>query len=347
MQAEKVSACLILALISTLVIAPITLSQSIFLKVTVTTEKSAYHYRQLIRIYGNVTYEGALVEEGLVGLQVQAPNDRTMALRTVPANTTPSDSWAIEITSFMSTDSDGDPKDTFEKDSWAWFKVSIRNNNSFGNKTVLLTITLCDVDSTPFQLHWLTTVIDAQATLTEMPRLLVGAYDGGDWVSTGGATAYANVYTDWPLNDGYPYSPEKSANFMITSGSGLSSLSTSSVLPTSDNGYNSYEAAIRLPPQTPLGTCTIIASAYYNGHKDAFDTTTFDREYEMLGDIVFNRKIDIFDIVIIAAAYGTQGGDILWNPEVDITSASTFEHADGKVNLYDVVLVSGRYGTEY
>lgn len=155
------------------------------------------------------------------------------------------------------------------------------------------------------------------------------------------------MYTDWPLNDGYPYSPEKSANFTITSGSGLSSLSTNSALPTSDNGHNSYEAAIRLPPRTPLGTCTIIASAYYNGHKDALDTTTFDREYEMLGDIVFNRKIDIFDVVILAAAYGTQGGDILWNPEADISSASTFEHADGKVNIYDVVLVSGRYGTEY
>ncbi|MCW3987950.1 MAG: hypothetical protein NWE87_06505 [Candidatus Bathyarchaeota archaeon] len=347
MQAKKVSACLILALVSTLIMAPTTLSQSIFLKVTVTTEQSAYHYRQLVRIYGNVTYEDALVEEGLVGLQVQAPNDRIIALRTVPANATPSDPWTIEITSFMSTDSNGNPKDTFEKDSWAWFKVSIRNNNSFGNNTVLLTITLCDVDSTPFQLHWLATVINAQATLTEMVRLLVGAYDGGDWVSTGGATAYANVYTDWPLNDGYPYSPEKSANFTITSGSGLSSLSTNSATQADENGYNSYEAAIRLPPRTPLGTCTIIASAYYNGHKDAFNTTTFDREYEMLGDIIFNHKIDIYDIVAVASAYATQGGSPLWNPEADVTSANNPEHADGKVNLYDVVLVSGKYGTTY
>jgi len=65
MLTKKLILCLALVLISTFAIVPKTFSQSLFLAVTVTTEKSEYHYRQLVNIYGNVTFEGELVEEGL------------------------------------------------------------------------------------------------------------------------------------------------------------------------------------------------------------------------------------------------------------------------------------------
>lgn len=335
MLSKKLSICLVLALISTLAMVPITFSQSLFLAVTVTSEKSTYHYRQLVNIYGNVTFEDSLVEEGLVALQLQNPYSTTLAVRTVPANMTPSQSWTVEITSFLSTDSNGDPKNTFKKKTFAYFKTSIKNNNMLGSQTVLLAITLCDIDSTPFQIHWLKMSINPGANHTE----LVGLYID-EWVSTGTATAYANVHTDFPSNGGYPYSPEKSATFTITSTSGSASASTSPTLQPRQNSYNSYEATIRLPPQAPLGNYTITASAYYKGFKDAFDTATFNREYEMLGDIIFDRSIDIYDVVVVVSAYGSRGGNPKWNPEADL-------EANGEIDIYDVVIVTGKYGTTY
>jgi len=300
-----------------------------------------------VNIYGNVTFEGELVEEGLVGLQLQDPNNRTVALRTVPANRTPSQSWSIEITSVLPTDYEGNPQNSFVKGNDGWFKISLKNNDPFGSKNILLVITLCDFDSTPFRIHWVEKILAGGETLTEMVRLSISAYDGGDWVSTGNATVYANVFTDWPVNGGYPYSPEKSAVFTITSTSGAISTSTISASQAMEDNYHSYEVSIRLPPQAPLGIYTITASAYYQGFNDAFNTVVFSREYEMLGDILYNRKIDIYDIVVAATAYGTQGGSTLWNPEADLTSKNKPEEADGKVDLYDVVYVTGKYGTTY
>jgi hypothetical protein len=339
MLSNKLSAYLLLALISMVIITPTVFSQP-QLEVTVTTEKSAYHYRQLVNIYGNVTYGGELVQDGLVAIQLQDPNNKTLALRTVPANATPVENWAVEITSFLSTDSSGTPQDTFNKGSNAWFKVSVRNNDPFENRTVLLIIVLYDMDSTPFQIHWLLTDINPQASVTEMVRLSLTAYDGGSWVSTGSATAYANVLTDWPSNGGYPYSPEKSTTFTITSGSGTASASTNSTLQANESSYTSYNASIRLPPNVALGAYKITVSAYYRGFKNVFNIAIFNREYEIRGDILLDHEINIFDVVIIASAYGTQGGDSKWNPEADL-------EPDGKVDIFDVVIVAGEYGATY
>lgn len=339
MLSKKLSAYLLLALINMVIVTPTVFSQSP-LEVTVTTEKSAYHYRQLVNIYGNVTYDDELVQDGLVTIQLQDPNNNTLALRTVPANTTPVEDWTVEITSFLPTDSEGNPQDTFNKGSNAWFKTTVHNNDPFQSRTVLLIIVLCDVDSTPFKIHSLLTDINPEATVTEMVRLSLSAYDGGSWVSTGSATAYANVLTDWPSNGGYPYSPEKSTTFTITSGSGTTSASTSSTLQANESSYNSYHTSIRLPPNVDLGAYKITVSAYYSGFKNAFNIAIFNREYEIRGDILLDREINIFDIVIIASAYDTQGGDPKWDPEADL-------EPNGKVDIFDIVLVAGVYGTTY
>lgn len=292
------------------------------------TDKTSYHYRQMVSIYGNVTFDGSLVEEGLVAIQLENPANNTLALRTVPANETPSDNWTVEITSFLSTDAGGNPKTIFNRNSFAYFRADMRNNNIFSNRTVLFTITLCDSDSTPFQIHWLTTTINPGQT----HEVLVALYID-DWVSTGNATAYASVCTDWPKNGGYPYAPGRRVNFGIV---------TTSVTPYQppEVGNSSYRADIRLPPGAQLGTYSITVSAYYKGNKDAFNFRTFTRQYELLGDIVYNRKINIYDIVKATIAYNSQGGDPLWNPEADL-------NPNGKIDIFDIVIVTAKYGTEY
>lgn len=340
---KKALACTLLALITLFIMAPVAFSQP-QLAITVTTGKSEYHYRQLVNVYGNVTYFDQLVDEGLVALQITFPHslEGFNATRTVPANATPTESWAIEITSFKTTDSNGNTQTSFGIGGYAWFEVTIWNNDDFGNKTVLYALTLCDSDSTPFKFHWVRVTIQAGTNFTERVRIDLNPYDGGTWLSTGTAKAYANVYTNWPSMGGYPYCPEKSAAFTITSTGMQTTASTTSAATsaTTASSYNSYQAAIRLPPNIPLGIYTITASAYYNGFGDTYTTTAFNREYELKGDIMYNRKVDIFDVVAAASAYGTKGGVPLWNPEADLD-------ANGKVDIFDIVTVASNYGETY
>jgi hypothetical protein len=317
------------------------------LSIIVQTEKSHYHYRQLVNIYGNVTYLGQLVEEGLVAIQITFPSglEGRNATRTVPANATPVDNWEVEIVSFQTTDEEGDPQTSFVKGGNAWFEVTLHNNNQYLERTVLYVLTLCDCDSAPFKSRSMRIRVPAGGGFTERTMIDLNAWTnvGGNWLSTGTATAYANIYTNWPSMGGSPYCPEWSAAFTITTSGMQTTTSTTQTAATAAptvSHYNSYQVAIRLPPIIPLATYTVTASAYYNGFRGSYTTATFDRDYELRGDIIYNRKLDIFDMVAVASAYGTKGGMSRWNPEADLD-------VNAKVDVFDVVTAAGHYGETY
>ena len=69
-----------------------------------------------------------------------------------------------------------------------------------------------------------------------------------------------------------------------------------------------------------------------------------------LGEVDFVRKsngcykIDIFDVVIAASAYGSQGTavpDRNWVPGVDLAPAG------GQINIFDIITITSKYGTEW
>ena len=59
---------------------------------------------------------------------------------------------------------------------------------------------------------------------------------------------------------------------------------------------------------------------------------------KILGDINGDGKVDIFDIVLAADAYGTVLGDPLWNPDADVAPIY------GKIDIFDIVTVGSKYG---
>ena len=339
-------ACLTFALIALFLVTHVSMCAP-QLAIIVQTEKIHYHYRQLVNIYGNVTYLDQLVEEGLVAIQITFPSglEGHNATRTVPAHATPVDNWEVEIVSFRTTDQDGNPQTSFVKGGNAWFEMTIQNNMPLQERTVLYVLTLYDCDSTPFKSRWVRMTIPGGGNFTERAMIDLNAWTniGGNWLPTGAAFAYANIYTNWPSMGGSPYSPEQSAVFTITTTSLQTTTSNTqaatTAAPTVGN-YNSYQVAIRLPPIIPLGTYTVTASAYYNGLRGSYTTATFDRDYELRGDIVYNRKLDIFDMVAVASAYGTKGGVPRWNPEADLD-------VNAKVDVFDLVIAAGRYGETY
>jgi hypothetical protein len=55
------------------------------------------------------------------------------------------------------------------------------------------------------------------------------------------------------------------------------------------------------------------------------------------GDVNYNGKVDLQDLVMLALAYGSSPGDTRWNPNADIND-------NGKVGLSDLAILALHYG---
>jgi len=62
-----------------------------------------------------------------------------------------------------------------------------------------------------------------------------------------------------------------------------------------------------------------------------------------VGDINGDGKVDMKDVALVAAAFGTYPGHPRWNPDADITGP-TYLVPDNKVNMRDVSLVAKNFG---
>jgi hypothetical protein len=78
-------------------------------------------------------------------------------------------------------------------------------------------------------------------------------------------------------------------------------------------------------------------SSSYEGAK-ATNKTTFELMRERLStDINGDGVVNIFDVAIVAKAYGSYPGHPRWNPAADLDSNET-------VNIFDVAKVAKDYG---
>ena len=60
----------------------------------------------------------------------------------------------------------------------------------------------------------------------------------------------------------------------------------------------------------------------------------------ILGDVDGDRDVDIFDIVAMAGAYGSETGDPEYEPNYDLDG-------DGDIDIYDIVAAAGNYGESW
>jgi len=106
-----------------------------------------------------------------------------------------------------------------------------------------------------------------------------------------------------------------------------------------------------LPWQTILeGAGTYYASDLNSTHLVLKGNNHFWMETPLLGEVDFVRKpdgcfkIDIFDVVMAATAYGSQGTgipDSNWLPGADLAPPA------GEVDIFDIVTITGKYGEEF
>ena len=236
------------------------------LLVTVTTDKQSYTLRENVKISGNLTYNGNPADTGLIGIQVNTPTKK-LVIRTITLQGT-QEEWPVDITSLYASNDAGDLQLGFERGKFAWFKVDVKNNAPV-DREVLITVNVYDNNSIPIGIAAARVTITANSKVTFMPAIWIEK-----WVATGTATVYANVYTDWPENDGKPLCPEKYSTFVILESEYDKSLPGSTS--TNAKGQNgSYELTFRHRPDIEPGIYTVIVSAWHAGWT-AYSTTTFE-----------------------------------------------------------------------
>lgn len=298
--------------------------------VVVYTDKSEYAYfRQPIHVTGQVFYKGDPVEGGIVAIEVGYPDKTVALIRTVSTGSNITFDGQLQILSVIPCDQNGNPKNSFIRDGKAYFNVTVMNNR-ITSRDALMTVTICDIDFTPLDTVSVQATISGESVFSFIAETMLPS-----WSSTGTAKVHISVLTGWLSLNGYPYCQGKSANFTITSGSA----------PYSNAAYSEpingteYNMTFRLSPFWPLGTCDVKVGALYEGFT-CWRNTTFTTVTQELGDLDFDRDIDLFDAVTIMGAYGERSGEQLWDPTADL-------YPSGKIDLYDAVILLGKYGKKY
>jgi len=288
---------------------------------TVTTSKQYYYLDETIHIYGNLTLDGNLTSDALVGLEVENSKNQSIIIRTIPTGDVSNKTWFIEILNVYPCDRWGTPKFNFSIGTLSYFNVTIKNND-IENHWVYISVNTYDSSNTPIGITAIEYVAYANYTGSQIISVPVPST-----ASNGTGKAYANVYSLNPKRGGKPYGPEKFANFNITN---------SSVIPASQpnpptlNG--NYNCSFHLPPNAPAGLYQVFATSMYNGWL-ALNTTTF--YVKVPGDVNGDFRVNLADLSYLGVAWWSKPGSPNWNPNCDFNN-------DLMVNLGDVALL-GRY----
>jgi hypothetical protein len=316
------------------------------LTLTVTTDKPTYYSKENVTIYGILTQNGALVPDGLVAIQVQDPKGQTLLIRTTTTGAAPPETPYVKVRSVIPCDSTGGPKDSFERGGLAWFTITV-TNYCIESRPALLTVNIYDSSNTPI----------AYDSTGPQP---IGGHEPGEPPTTsvailcveipeaaalGNATAYGNVYTDWPSSNGWPYCTEVSAPFQITNGGSSQSITT-----TTPQANGDYNLTFQLPAQSKAGNYAIYVSSRYYG-EETFNSTTF--QVCLLGDLgsgppptffAFDGKVNSWDYALWKACYdGVAPPEAMYLGDLGTGPPPTFFAFDGKVNSWDYALWKACY----
>jgi len=291
------------------------------------TDKQTYYLQDCVNIYGNVSMETIPIYNSLVAIQVDTPatSPELRVFRTTTSGQVPAE-LSAEILSVTPCDSEGNPKSSFNENSYAYFNVIVKNN--LGTTiNVLETVTLFDKASAPFA-----------------SALLMGPVIGGGiagWrapiylpsnTPAGNATAYACLFSDFPMANGTAYCPETSATFQIISGK-------TTTLPPAPEGQaspGSFNCTFRLGLSGGVDTYNVYVTSVY---KIQSNETQVFFSASLLGDFNADGVVGPGDFYLFSKAYGSTLGDPSgrYFPEADFNK-------DEKIGPYDFYLFGKNYG---
>lgn len=301
-------------IISIFPISPVYTSPGVNL--TVSTDKQIYHLRESVHIYGNLTWQnGTLIQDGLVGLEVDDPFDDHLTVRTLTTGTTPTESWLVEVIDVIPCNKSLHPKNEFERGTLAYFNVTVKNND-IEIRQALITITVYDESQVP-----LGTVGLFEGPIVDNSTLTVyGCVPIPETATVGNATVYANAYSGWPRIAGKPYCPEKSKTFKIVNGDG------DSFQPPEEQSFEgNYDTPLKLSFFAQVGNYTVYVTTIYQGYA-VVNFTTF--EATVLGDANGDGMVDGTDLSMLGMAWLTTTEDPNYDERCDFDKDGTVDGLD-------------------
>ena len=291
------------------------------------TDKQTYYIQDYVNIYGNVSMETIPINDSLIAIQVDTPatSPELRVFRTTTTGQVPEE-LSAEILSVTPCDSEGNPKSSFNVNSYAYFDVVVKNNLDT-TINVLETVTLFDKASAPFGFALLMGPVIGESIAGWRAEILLPSD-----TPAGSATAYACLFSDFPMQNGTAYCPEKSATFQIISGK----TTTLPPAPEGQASLGSFNCTFRLGLSGGIGTYNVYVTSIY---KIQSNETQTNFSTSLLGDFNLDGVVGPYDFYLFSKAYGSALGDPSgrYFPEADFNK-------DEKIGPYDFYLFGRNYG---
>jgi hypothetical protein len=295
-------------------------TKAYIIDIDIATDKQVYNVGDPICIVGNVTANGTPVYDALATIEIQDPNNQLYLIRTVKTGENLTGYWQVQILDLYTCDSNGNPKNLFNKGKMAYALIKIKNINTLLSYHIKVAFYIQYSDNSPFMAYYpFETTIEPQQEMT-----FIGSIPIPTSAIPGEAVIFANVLSEAPSNGGYAYCPEKTTSFYID---------TTTPLAQPQPQY--FNIIFKLPrTNVKIGNYTIYAKSFY---LNSIATEIRSFKVVLLGDLVKDGKIDMRDIGAICKLYGTRKDNPNWNPEADL-------YEDGVINMRDIGRECNNFG---
>lgn len=290
-------------------------AQSTNVTLSLTTNNKAYYSFNPFTVSGLLQSNGASASDGLVGLEIQDSAGKILVIRTLRTGTSTPSSLSCQISSAYLSDMSGNPQNSIQTGALGYFTVDLVNNADVV-QTMLVTINLYDNDGIPIG-----QISEQCSLLANTSGVAILSIQIPTYARSGIAYGFADVYSDWPSNDGVPLGLEQAFQFTILNG--LSSIG--SIL-SSNSNQGTYSLTFRLPTMGPANdNYTVYASTSYAGSITT-ESTKFNCEF---GDFTSSGTVDSTDFFIFTNSFiSYSNGNSNYNPLCDMNQ-------DGKIDSQD------------
>jgi hypothetical protein len=279
-------------------------------------------------LYNNYEYP-QYPSDGLVGVQIQDPTGAITVIRTLRTGSSMPNNITAYIDSAYLSDVAGNPQTsvplpTADNGVVPYYYIHVQNNAGIG-VPMLLTLNIFDSNGIPVTstYQWVTPGAYSTAFVQTNFNIDSDAHYGT-------ATAYVDVYSNWPSQGGIPYGLEQSFQFTITGGPAFTGNPS---MTTSANGL--YSLNYTIPKIANLGTYTVYTSANYLTIPSSMSTTF---QVAQLGDLNGDGKVNFTDLTVFVADYISYYNTGVYNPLIDLTHDGKINFADLQTFVHDYVI---------
>jgi hypothetical protein len=270
-------------------------------------------------LYNNYAYP-QYPSDGLVGVQIQDPTGYTTVIRTLRTGSSMPDNITAYIDSAYLCDVAGNqqtsvPMPTADNGEVPYYYIHVQNNAGIP-VPMLLTLNIFDSNGIPITSTYQWVNVGAYSTSFVQTNFNIDSD-----AHFGTATAYVDVFSNWPSVGGIPYGLEQSFQFTITGGTAFTGNPS---MTQSANGLYSFNYTV--PKIAAVGTYTVYTTANYLTIPSSASTTF---QVKQLGDLNGDGKVNFTDLTIFVANYITYYNTGVYNPLIDLNN-------DGKINFADL-----------